>query len=97
MFENILSRFFSLLIDFAADPLSFEQIEKAIDDDVSMAVSAPANRMLKIVGLQEGRKLFAGKLRSIIRVRDNPEPRLSASDGSQQRLQNALSCRAALW
>ncbi len=48
MFENILSCFFSLLIDFAADPLSFEQIEKAIDDEFSMAVYAPANRMLKI-------------------------------------------------
>ena len=81
MFENILSGLFSGFIYFAADPFSFEQIEKAIDDEFSMAVYAPANRMLKIMGLQEDRKLLAGKLRSIIRVRDNPEPRLSASDG----------------
>jgi len=51
--ENILPSFVTRLIDLAADPFSFEQIEEAFDNSVIMAITAPPYRMLKIVSLQE--------------------------------------------
>ena len=51
--ENILSRFDARFVNLAPDPFALEEVEKAFNDSVIMAIASTADRMFKIVRFQE--------------------------------------------